>query len=127
MKKLSSLIFLFFLISYAALAQGNFDPQSLLKAQTGTQHLVNDYTNTLTSEQKQALENKLVALDDSTSTQIAVVIVPTTGSTDVAEYATELGRAWGVGGKNFNNGVVLNHLNVKKKSLEAKFFELTNN
>jgi len=26
----------------------------------------------------------------------------------------------------FNNGVVLNHLNVKKKSLEAKFFELTN-
>jgi ABC-type multidrug transport system ATPase subunit len=27
----------------------------------------------------------------------------------------------------FNNGVVLNHLNIKKKSLEAKFFELTNN
>lgn len=27
----------------------------------------------------------------------------------------------------FNNGVVLNHLQLKKKSLEAKFFELTNN
>jgi ABC-type multidrug transport system ATPase subunit len=27
----------------------------------------------------------------------------------------------------FNNGVVLNHLNLKRKSLEAKFFELTNN
>lgn len=27
----------------------------------------------------------------------------------------------------FNNGVILNHLNLKKKSLEAKFFELTNN
>lgn len=27
----------------------------------------------------------------------------------------------------FNNGVVLNHLHLKKKSLEAKFFELTNN
>ena len=26
----------------------------------------------------------------------------------------------------FNNGVVLNHLQLKKKSLEAKFFELTN-
>lgn len=26
----------------------------------------------------------------------------------------------------FNNGVVLNHLIIKKKSLEAKFFELTN-
>lgn len=27
----------------------------------------------------------------------------------------------------FNNGVVLNHLQLKKKSLESKFFELTNN
>ena len=27
----------------------------------------------------------------------------------------------------FNNGVVLNHLFLKKKSLEARFFELTNN
>lgn len=27
----------------------------------------------------------------------------------------------------FNNGVTLNHLYLKKKSLEAKFFELTNN
>ena len=26
----------------------------------------------------------------------------------------------------FSNGVVLNHLQLKKKSLEAKFFELTN-
>jgi ABC-2 type transport system ATP-binding protein len=26
----------------------------------------------------------------------------------------------------FNSGVVLNHLQVKKKSLEAKFLELTN-
>ena len=27
----------------------------------------------------------------------------------------------------FTNGVVLNHLLLKKKSLEARFFELTNN
>ena len=27
----------------------------------------------------------------------------------------------------FNNGIVLKHLTIKKKSLEAKFFELTNN
>jgi ABC-2 type transport system ATP-binding protein len=27
----------------------------------------------------------------------------------------------------FNNGIVLNHLHLKKKSLEDKFFELTNN
>lgn len=27
----------------------------------------------------------------------------------------------------FNNGIILNHLQLKKKSLEEKFFELTNN
>ena len=26
----------------------------------------------------------------------------------------------------FNNGIVLSHLQLKKKSLESKFFELTN-
>lgn len=69
--------------------------------------LVNDYTNTLTPDQQQALENKLVAFDDSTSTQIAVVIIPSLDGYDVAEYNVALGRAWGVGGKQFNNGVVL--------------------
>jgi ABC-2 type transport system ATP-binding protein len=27
----------------------------------------------------------------------------------------------------FNNGIILNHLLLKKKSLEARFLELTNN
>ncbi|MEO8961220.1 MAG: ABC transporter ATP-binding protein, partial [Ginsengibacter sp.] len=27
----------------------------------------------------------------------------------------------------FNKGIILNHLMLKRKSLEAKFFELTNN
>lgn len=69
--------------------------------------LVNDYTNTLTPDQKQTLENRLVAFSDSTTTQIAVVIVKTVGDYDVSEYALKLGREWGVGGKEFNNGVIL--------------------
>ncbi|HEY6063908.1 MAG TPA: TPM domain-containing protein, partial [Chitinophagaceae bacterium] len=47
--------------------------------------LVNDFTNTLTQYQIDALENKLVAYDDSTSNQIAVVIIPTTGDYSVEE------------------------------------------
>ncbi len=69
--------------------------------------LVNDFTGTLTADQAQALETKLVAFDNSTSTQIAVVIVASTGDMDVADYNVELFRAWGVGGKEHNNGVVL--------------------
>lgn len=69
--------------------------------------LVNDYTNTLSAAQVKLLEDKLVAFDDSTSNQIAVVILKSVGDYDINEYALELGRKWGVGGKNKNNGVVL--------------------
>ena len=90
-----------------AFGQESFNPADLLKPRTGKTTLVNDYTNILTPDQKQTLENKLVALDDSTSTQISVVIVPTVGSYTISDYNVELGRAWGVGGKKDNNGVIL--------------------
>lgn len=71
--------------------------------------LVNDLTQNgfLTSPQLEALEKKLVAFDDSTSNQIAVVIVESMEGYTANEFATALGRAWGVGGKEKNNGVVV--------------------
>jgi uncharacterized protein len=69
--------------------------------------LVNDFTNTLTVDERQLLEKKLVTFDDSTSNQIAVVILASLDGADIASYAVELGRAWGVGGKEKNNGVLL--------------------
>ncbi len=69
--------------------------------------LVNDYTGTLTPDQINSLENKLVAFNDSTTTQIAVVIVATVGDYDINDYSVKLGRAWGIGGKENNNGVLL--------------------
>lgn len=69
--------------------------------------LVNDYTQTLSAAQINELEQKLVAFDDSTSNQIAVVIIKSVGDYDINEYALELGRKWGIGGKEKNNGVIL--------------------
>jgi uncharacterized protein len=69
--------------------------------------LVTDYTNTLALQDKDALEHKLVAYNDSTSTQIAVVIMKSTGSYDIAQYAVALGRNWGVGQKGINNGILI--------------------
>ncbi len=70
--------------------------------------LVNDYVGGLLSDaQINALENKLVAYHDSTSTQIAVVIVNSTQPYEIADYALQLGRKWGVGQEGKNNGIVL--------------------
>ncbi|HCN82927.1 MAG TPA: methanol dehydrogenase [Sphingobacteriaceae bacterium] len=69
--------------------------------------LVNDYTNTLSADQVSQLEHKLVAFDDSTSTQIAVVIIKSLDGNDIADYASRLGEKWGVGRDKKNNGVML--------------------
>lgn len=69
--------------------------------------LVNDYVGVLTSEESIALENKLVAYNDSTSTQLAIVIIQSLEGYEVSDYATRLAEAWGVGQKDKDNGVML--------------------
>lgn len=91
--------FTFLLCTFALFAQ-------TIPERPNPPRLVNDLTNTLTPDQQQALENKLVAFDDSTSTQIAVVIIPTLNGAGISKYNLDLGREWGVGTVK-NNGVVL--------------------
>ncbi len=86
------------LISLTAFSQ-QFPPKS--------NTLVTDYTNTLSADDRQQLENKLVAFDDSTSTQIAVVIIKSVGDYDIGQYGAGLGRAWGIGTKGKNNGILI--------------------
>lgn len=69
--------------------------------------LVNDYTGTLSADQLQQLEQKLVAFDDSSSTQIAIAVLKSVGDYDINEYALELGRKWGVGSSGKNNGIMI--------------------
>lgn len=69
--------------------------------------LVNDYTNTLTAHQIGVLERKLVAYNDSTSTQFLVLLVDDLQGYSIEQYATEIGHSWGVGQKDKNNGAVI--------------------
>jgi uncharacterized protein len=69
--------------------------------------LVNDYVGLLSQSQVNQLESKLIAYNDTTSTQIAVVIVNDMCGYDKATYTIQLGEKWGVGQKGKNNGVVI--------------------
>lgn len=69
--------------------------------------LVNDFANVLSGDEIQALEQKLVAYNDSTSTQIVIVTVPSLEGADVQQYAFTLGEKWGVGTANKDNGVLI--------------------
>ena len=69
--------------------------------------LVNDFAHVMTADQISELEGKLVAYDDSTSIQIAVITVPTTGDYAIEDYALKILRDWKVGNKKTNNGLVI--------------------
>lgn len=97
----------YFLLLFILLLTGSAFSQGAIPEKPTPPRLVNDFTQTLTSDQIQNLENKLVAFSDSTSVQIAVVIVPTLGGYEKADFTQQLGQKWGVGGKEFNNGLVV--------------------
>jgi len=69
--------------------------------------LVNDFSGTLQQNEISRLERKLVAFNDTTSTQIAIVLVNSFGGYDKAQFADLLGEKWGVGHKGKNNGIVV--------------------
>ena len=78
-----------------------------IPAKPNPPRLVNDFAHVMTGDQVAALENKLVAYDDSTSVQIAVVTVATIGDDAIEDYALKILRDWGVGNKKTNNGIVI--------------------
>jgi uncharacterized protein len=69
--------------------------------------LVNDYAGVLNAGNKQALEQQLVAYDDSTSNQVVVVLLKTLNDYPIEEYSTKLFRDWGIGNAKTNNGVLI--------------------
>ena len=66
-----------------------------------------DQTSTLTPVQAQALENKLAALEQSTGSQVVVLIVPTTAPEDIAAYGWRVADQWKIGRKDVGDGVLL--------------------
>jgi uncharacterized protein len=69
--------------------------------------LVNDFAGILNSRQVNALDTKLVAFDDSTSTQIAIVTVKDLKGYEIKDYGQRLAEKWGIGQKGLNNGILV--------------------
>ncbi len=98
-----SILFVYFLL----LSLFSFGQKNDFPPRPNPPRLVNDLANMLTPSEKQALEQKLVNYNDSTSTQIAIVTITSIGEYEIADYADRLGEQWGVGGKNNDNGILI--------------------
>jgi uncharacterized protein len=102
-KKLNQYILICLLfISQIVVGQGDNLPEV-----PNPPRLVTDFTMTLNQEETNALEQKLTAYKDSTSSQIAIVVVKNIGNYEMNQYATELALKWGIGQKGKNNGLLI--------------------
>ncbi|MFC1731233.1 TPM domain-containing protein [candidate division KSB1 bacterium] len=99
-----ALLHLFFTVSLLFLFSGDIFSQDFPKR---PKTLVNDYIGILSQSERNSLEQKLVSFNDSTSTQISIIIVDDLLGLDPADYAQRIGEKWGVGQKGFDNGVVI--------------------
>jgi uncharacterized protein len=99
MIKRKILLFLFLGFTTLSLAAKEVPPPS--------NTLVTDYAGILQPQEQAALERKLVAYDDSTSTQIAVVIEQSLEGDDLFDYTLRLVEKWGIGREGKDNGILL--------------------
>lgn len=110
-------LFLLFLIIWAGLATAQDFP-----APPSPPRLVNDFAGVLQAGEAAQLERKLVAFDDSTSTQIAVIFIQTTGGYDIGQYGAELAEKWGIGQADKRNGVlVLSAIEDRKITIQVGY------
>ncbi len=66
-----------------------------------------DTTGTLSAAQRDALEAKLAAFEQSKGAQIVVLMLPTTQPEDITGYAQRVGELWKLGRKNVGDGLLL--------------------
>ncbi|MGE7919995.1 TPM domain-containing protein [Viridibacillus sp. NPDC093762] len=68
---------------------------------------VQDFANVVSKDTKEELNELSKNLEIATGAQIYILTVDTLGGLDAASYGTKIVRAWGIGSKEKNNGVLI--------------------
>ena len=68
---------------------------------------VNDKAGVLSDAQEKSMVSAAEQLAKQTGAQVVVLTVTTLDDRDITEYALEIARAWGIGDKEKNNGVLI--------------------
>src|ERR1043166_5716063 len=94
---------LLLLINICLLAAAAF-AQRAVPSQGG--YMIHDEANVLSQQDKAMLEYLVKAEADSTSNQIAVLIIPSLEGDDIDSYAIRVAKEWKLGDEKKDNGVL---------------------
>jgi uncharacterized protein len=68
---------------------------------------VTDLAGLLTPEQERSLETLMQSYEAGTANEVALLTVPNLGGEPIERFALEVGRSWGIGKKERNNGALV--------------------
>lgn len=100
------LFFLFCAFSIALIASNDNLPERPNPPRL-VNNLSKEFPEFLSASEQETLEEKLVRFNDSTSNQIAIIIVDDLNGLEPEQFSTQLGRKWGVGQQDKRNGIVV--------------------
>lgn len=105
--KLATVKYFFLTFFLSILTVFGQTPDELVNMKHPPKKLVQDYAHVFDAMQLDELERKLVAYDDSTSTQILVLTVESLEGYPLEMFANDIGEKWKVGTQGKDNGVVI--------------------
>lgn len=83
---------------------------------------VNDYADMISASTENELETKLKAFEESDSTQIVILTIPSLEDESLEEYSIKVAETWKIGQKNKDNGVIfLVAKNDRKMRIEVGY------
>ncbi len=103
-KHILSAVILLFYFCFAQTISAQFEIPEKPKLHTS---VYDNYIQLLGPSEKSALEKKLIRYSDTTSTQIVIVIIPSTEGENINYLGTQWAHSWGIGQEKEDNGVFI--------------------
>jgi uncharacterized protein len=107
MKKIITISRVLFILFSFSLSSQTFEVKSVPNPRSANGGFISDPGHYLQSTEIQALNAMLVELENSTTAEFAIVILPSIGSAIPKDFAVELFNYWGIGKKGKDNGLLL--------------------
>lgn len=83
---------------------------------------VNDFAEVLDASSSESIRNICEQIDQKAHAQIAVVTIHSLDGADIESYASDLYKAWGIGPKSSNRGIlILLAVNDRKRRIEVGY------
>ncbi|HLK06329.1 MAG TPA: TPM domain-containing protein, partial [Candidatus Angelobacter sp.] len=83
---------------------------------------VNDFAGVLDASSSESIRNICQQIDQKAKAQIAIVTIQSLDGADIESYASDLYKAWGIGPKSSNRGVlILLAINDHKRRIEVGY------